>query len=324
MARVDIIIPTYNREKYLREAINSVLNQTYQDYKIIVIDDGSTDNTREIMEKYVTNYPNRIKYFYQMNKGPSAARNKGIAASQAMFIAFLDSDDMWYPEKLEVQISFLERNPQFSMCFSESEVINANGNTVYFTNLRKSIPRDGWILKYILQKPSIFTPSVIIRRNVFSSIGTFDESMGNIGEDTDLFLRVALNFQVCLIERPLIKCRIHEQNISFDPLAYGYRIQIYKRFLRQNKLFHKQNKRLIAKIFAEIYLKFAEILINNNQEWNASIQIGKHFIYGGTSIRGTILFVKCVLKKLLPRSIYSLFIFLKTKLLKQDKIMRKP
>ena len=110
MPKVSVIIPTYNRAEYLPDAIDSVLAQTFRDFEVIIIDDGSTDNTREIIEKYIKRYPQIIRPFYQMNSGASVARNKGIEEARGEYIAFLDSDDVWLSKKLERQVSVLERD----------------------------------------------------------------------------------------------------------------------------------------------------------------------------------------------------------------------
>jgi len=110
MPKVSVIIPTYSYSKYIEKAINSVLAQTYRDFEIIVVDDGSTDNTRKIIE---TKYKDKVRYFYQENKGASAARNKGIKESKGEYLAFLDQDDLFHPLSLEKKVDFLNRNSEF-------------------------------------------------------------------------------------------------------------------------------------------------------------------------------------------------------------------
>lgn len=105
MPKVSIIIPTYNSAKYIHDAIESVLNQTYQDFEIIVMDDGSIDNTKKVLRSYIES--KKIRYFYQKNKGPSAARNKGIREAKGEYIAFLGADDIWHKKKLEKSINFM-------------------------------------------------------------------------------------------------------------------------------------------------------------------------------------------------------------------------
>src|SRR4030065_572228 len=115
MPRVSVVIPCYNNISYLRECLDSVLNQTLTDYEVILIDDGSTDGTSEIIQSYLP----RIKYLRQPNQGPAAARNAGIEAASGECIAFPEADDLWYPEKLEVQLKFMEANPRFAWVYTD-------------------------------------------------------------------------------------------------------------------------------------------------------------------------------------------------------------
>ena len=127
---VSAIIPTYNSVNYISEAINSVLNQTYKNCEIIVVDDGSTDNTRKTVENYIRKYPHKIKYFYQENKGPSAARNKGIKEARGNYIAFLDSDDLWLPDKLEKQISLFMKDVSLKLTYCGGYYEDEEGSVI--------------------------------------------------------------------------------------------------------------------------------------------------------------------------------------------------
>lgn len=124
---VSVIMPVYNNEKFVSQAVQSVLNQTISDLELIIIDDGSTDGTRNVIESFSDE---RIKYHYQENAGPGAGRNNGMSLSKGEFIAFIDSDDMYKPNKLERQIEFLKENPQYGLVYCEAEVIDAQGNFV--------------------------------------------------------------------------------------------------------------------------------------------------------------------------------------------------
>ena len=124
MPTVSVIIPTYNRRTYVQEAIDSVLAQTYPDYEIIVIDDGSTDGTDQVLH---ARYGDRIRYVWQENQGESAARNRGIALARGEYIALLDSDDLWLPDKLAKQIPFLDSHPGAVLALPQVWQINANG-----------------------------------------------------------------------------------------------------------------------------------------------------------------------------------------------------
>jgi len=131
-AMVSVVIPTYNRAPYVTMAIESALAQSYQDYEIIVVDDGSTDGTRDVLEPY----RDRIRYMYQDNKGVSAARNTGIQESRGEWIAFLDSDDEWLPNKLEIQIGYVKSYPEICLVAANMTVIKPHGDTVSLFNAK--------------------------------------------------------------------------------------------------------------------------------------------------------------------------------------------
>ncbi len=194
--QVSVIIPTYNRGHVLSDAIDSVLSQDFDDYELIVVDDGSTDNTLTILDGYA----NRIKVCRQMNQGVSAARNHGITVSSGNLIAFLDSDDIWLPQKLSVQIAFFKSAPEAQICQTQ-EIWIRNGVRV---NPKKRHQKPcGWIFEKSLELCLVSPSAVMMRRRLFDSVGLFDESLPAC-EDYDLWLRVSSRFPVHLINKPLI------------------------------------------------------------------------------------------------------------------------
>ena len=124
---ISVIIPAYNHAKYLSEAIQSVLNQTYQNFEILIVDDGSTDNTRQVVQNYTDQ---RIKYIYQENRGLAASRNAGLRVTQGEYVAFLDADDIFLPHKLEVQLDWFEAHPSCGMVFSGFYFMNDRGEPI--------------------------------------------------------------------------------------------------------------------------------------------------------------------------------------------------
>jgi len=181
----------------LVEAVDSVLSQTYSDYELIVIDDGSTDNTLEILGPERVK---KIKYIYQPNFGPSVARNTGIYLSRGEWVAFLDSDDLWERKKLEKQMDALQQEPEFKICYTEEKWIR-NGK---FVNPRKKHAKhSGWIYLQCLPLCIISPSSVIIHRSVFSRVGYFDPRLP-VAEDYDFWLRICSIYPVKLIRKPLI------------------------------------------------------------------------------------------------------------------------
>ena len=195
--KISVIIPTYNRKHTLQRAIDSVLVQTFKPFEIIIVDDGSEDGTREWL---LQNYPS-VQYIHQPNNGVSSARNKGIQISQGSWIALLDSDDEWMPEKLESQSRFIEVNRDSSFCHT-NEIWIRNG--VRVNQMKKHKKFGGDIFKHCLDICRISPSSSIIKKDVFEEVGAFDESL-TVCEDYDLWLRVTAKFNILFLDEPLIK-----------------------------------------------------------------------------------------------------------------------
>lgn len=197
MPKVSVIIPTYNRAAFLEEAIESVLSQDYKDFELIVVDDGSTDETRDIVGRHSES----VVYLYQDNKGVSCARNTGIRNSFGEYIAFLDSDDKWLPKKLYSQASFFSCNPYALICHTEEIWIRRG---VRVNPMKKHKKYSGMIFEKVLPLCIISPSSVMMKRELlFDGIGFFDEGLPAC-EDYDLWLRIAARHPIYLIETPLI------------------------------------------------------------------------------------------------------------------------
>ncbi|MDD2541270.1 MAG: glycosyltransferase family A protein [Desulfuromonadaceae bacterium] len=205
---ISVIIPTYNSGKYICEALDSVLHQTYSDYEIIVIDDGSTDTTREIIK----NRFQTVRYYYVENSGVSAARNLGISMAQGELIAFLDADDKWLPEKLEKQVALFNNNDKLGMVFTENSFFNEQGITMSKANKRERL-MSGDIVRNIFLNSYVATPTVMVRKNVFDTVGLFEEGL-IVAEDDNMWMRIGMGFRVELIDKPMVLCRITEGSLS--------------------------------------------------------------------------------------------------------------
>jgi len=193
---ISVVIPTYNRVTFLKDAIDSVLAQTFLDFELIVVDDGSTDDT----PKLLSSYNNKVRVITQTNQGPSAARNRGIEAAKSPWIAFLDSDDVWKPDKLKKQVRFITDNPDTKICQTE-EVWIRNGKRV--NPRKKHEMHSGWIYEQCLPRCIVSPSSVMIHKDVFEKVGLFDETMLAC-EDYDLWLRVTPHYPVFLVREQLI------------------------------------------------------------------------------------------------------------------------
>ena len=195
--KISVIIPTFNRYKMIGRAINSILEQTYKPYEIIIVDDGSTDETKHLIHD---EYPT-IKYFCQSRSGVSKARNRGIVESKGDWIAFLDSDDEWLPNKLEKQKENLKQNPTILVSHTNETWIR---NGVRVNQMKKHQKYGGYIFDKCLEFCRMSPSSIMIHRNVFEVIGNFDEDL-SVCEDYDLWIRIASKYHVTYLETPFIK-----------------------------------------------------------------------------------------------------------------------
>ncbi len=195
MPKVSVIIPTYNRCELLREALASVFAQTYRDFELIVVDDGSNDDTAVVVQEFAG-----VRYVWQPHRGVSAARNYGVALSEGAWVAFLDSDDLWQPRKLERQIAFVAAHPHVQICHTE-ELWLRHGIRV--NPQQKHRKPTGDIFAPSLARCLVSPSSVMLRRELFVQVGGFDERLPAC-EDYDLWLRIAVRLPVYLIDTPLV------------------------------------------------------------------------------------------------------------------------
>jgi glycosyltransferase involved in cell wall biosynthesis len=227
---VSVIIPTYNRSSQVIEAVHSVFEQTFEDFELIVVDDGSCDGTAESFNPY----KGRIAYRFQENRGVSAARNQGIRMSRGQWIAFLDSDDLWLPKKLETQFQFFSQNPEALICQTE-EVWIRNGRQV--NPLKKHQKFSGDIFAPSLLLCLVSPSAVMIKRDLFEQVGCFDEALPAC-EDYDLWLRISAQFPIYLIDQPLVVKRGgHPDQLSrTTPALDRFRIQALVKILTSGRL----------------------------------------------------------------------------------------
>jgi len=210
MCTVSVIIPTFNRRDYITIALDSVLAQTYKDYEIIIIDDGSSDDTREILKPYRDN----LRYFYQENRGIAPSRNRGIEEARGDYIALLDSDDYWLPEKLEHQVNGFRENPQCGMIATRCSSIDPSGRFRKHNRPGKS----GWVLLDLFKANFIRTSSAMITRECLTTVGLFDESLTEC-EEYDLWLRIAKHYPISFINDPLTVYTDNPHGVSTDSLV---------------------------------------------------------------------------------------------------------
>ena len=226
---ISVIIPTYNRGWIIKEAIDSVLSQDYVNFEPIVVDDGSTDITHEILNSYQKD----ITVLRQNNQGVSAARNRGLAAASGRFIAFLDSDDFWLPQKLSRQVDFFHSNPDALICQTEEIWIR---NNVRVNPKKRHKKPSGMIFEPSLSLCLVSPSAVMIKRSLFEEVGLFDETLPAC-EDYDLWLRISCRHPVHLIDTPLIiKRGGHDDQLSASPGLDKFRIKAIKNVIESGLL----------------------------------------------------------------------------------------
>lgn len=257
---VSVIIPAFNAEKYIEETLDSIFSQGHPNLEVVVIDDGSTDRTGEI----VRNYREPVKYIRQGNQGPSKARNTGIEQSKGEYIAFLDADDLWTEDKLKLQIGFLESHPEVGMVFSDMLTFNEKGiiEPSYLRKVKRkhfyeTLSAEQEALKdpfqMLLVANFIPTGSVVLRRSCLEEAGLFDESISSV-EDLDMWMRVSIFHKVGFIPRVLKKKRDHENNISKDHYkAYVSAIYVREKLQKLFPAFTNKYKRGFDSRLSKLY-----------------------------------------------------------------------
>ena len=244
MPKVSVIIPTYNCAHYLEQAIESAMNQTYRDLEIIVLDDGSTDNTSEVVRKYGTN----IRYIRQANAGLPAARNRAIESSSGEFLAFLDSDDWWELSKLAKQVPLLEDDPQVGLVYTDLRVVHDDGEIIPSFLASRPLATSGYVFDRLLQSGFILPSTVLMRRVCLDQVGMFDESMRS-HEDIELWLRICQKWKVALINEPLTHRRQGDANMtSNDNLKTEYSVKLFEKALRLPNLTNEQRTLMTEKL----------------------------------------------------------------------------
>ncbi len=208
---VSIVVPAYNAARYLKQTLESILSQTYRNFEIIVVDDGSTDDTPCIAQQF----GNAIRYIRQPNRGLSAARNTAIKNARAEVIALLDSDDLWEPQFLERMIHLLNIHPEAAGVYCGFQYINSKGEVVGKPSL-KIVPPESFHSTMVNDGNWLAPCAVIFRRQLAEKVGLFDESLHAV-EDWDLWIRMSECAPFVGLQEALVKYRRHENNMSKDP-----------------------------------------------------------------------------------------------------------
>lgn len=270
--KVSVIIPLYNRERYIAETVKSVLDQTYKNIELIVVDDGSTDNSRNIIETFSERIT-ILEHTKKVNKGQSASINLGIRHSSGKYIAILDSDDLFAPEKIQAQVLFLEENEDIGLVYSNGFVIDSSGKTLY--HFYSDAPYETSDPSKVLMNCYFLLPNnALMRRSALNAAGLFDEKLRS-GQDHDMAIRMAEVTKLAYIEKDLFYYRKHAQSIS----ARNAGLRWHNGFIILRKASARYNYpfRVICKRRAVLHFRLAQIYVENNNFSRASL----HFLAAG-------------------------------------------
>jgi glycosyltransferase involved in cell wall biosynthesis len=240
MSRVSVVIPAYNAMAYLPETMESVLNQNFNDFEVIVVNDGSSDETEEWVSQIIDP---RVKLISQENKGLAGARNTGIHHAQGEYITFLDADDLWEPSKIEKQVRILEENPEVALVYTWVSYIDEKGESTgrVFKN-----QAEGDVWKKLIEHNIVECGSVaMVRRSCLETVGLFDQNLGSYVEDWDMWLRMASRYPFKVVKEPLVYYRQCSNSASrnWEAMARSFSLVIEKAFATApSELQHLKNR----------------------------------------------------------------------------------
>lgn len=244
---VSIVIATYNMGDYIGSSIESILKQSYQNFELIIIDDGSSDNTAEQVSPFLKNA--NIKYIQQENQGQPKAKNRGIKEASGKYIAFCDADDLWAADKLELQLACFENDPLVGVVYSEVSYIDGEGCPI---DKEKPYARyQGFITEQLIQKNFIPFGAAMVRKECFDELGLFDEKLP-MGIDWDLWLRFSLKYKFQYLENPTYIYRIWPGQMSSNYRGrYKNAFLIMEKFVKNNP--GALSDRVLKKAWADTY-----------------------------------------------------------------------
>ncbi|MDD5327112.1 MAG: glycosyltransferase [Phycisphaerae bacterium] len=266
---ISIVIPTYNRSRLLVRAVTSVLNQSYSNFELIIVDDASTDNTEEVVSSF---NDERIRYIrHEKNKGEAAARNTGIKSAKYGYIAHQDSDDEWFPEKLAKQVLAFENCPPQTGVVYTGFWKEENGKRTYIPSegINK---KEGDIHRELLKGNFVGSPVTLIKKECFEKAGVFNEGIFHL-VDWELWLRISKDYHFKYIDEPLAVAHYHSDNVSFNYHAF---IEALELVLEKYSDEFASDKKLLAKHYIDI----GNRLVVNNE-----VQNGRRYLIKAVKLR---------------------------------------
>jgi glycosyltransferase involved in cell wall biosynthesis len=295
MPLISIIIPTYQSAQFLPQSIESILNQTFKDFEVIVVDDGSTDSTSEVLNNYIP----QIRVISQKNQGPSIARNTGIRASSGVFLAFLDADDFWISDKLEKQIRLLEENYELGLIFTNALILyNQISKGTIFDLVT---PKSGWVEKDLFQINFMPMSTILVRRSCLERVGLFDENLPPC-EDYDLWLRISHLYPVAFISEPLAYYRISCSQISQNDLKMlSALIKMKTKAINNNPLLIDLPLSILDQCYYNLYPRLAKYQLIDGKVFECRQILENYKTMRGRTLRYWLLYAASHLPTVLSR-----------------------
>jgi glycosyltransferase involved in cell wall biosynthesis len=297
MPRVSVIIPAYNAARYLTAAIDSVVKQTYKDWEIIVIDDGSIDETRSIAQSYKARLGSRLQYVYQSNRGQPAARNVGIRMAQGEFIAILDADDIWLPDRLSRGVAVLEGDLRVGLVHSRVARINTEGMIVGYFSFPRKYQSGKIAINIYTRRANILAPTVMLRKQCLQAVGLFDESM-RATEDRDLWFRIAELYEIAFIDEVLAHSRLTPGSAGSDPerVLKSQLFFVYKHYRRR-----ACGRTALYRALGQIYREQGDFFFSRRQLMKSISHYLRSVLYNPLKLKNVYMLFRAVAEPFVPR-----------------------
>ena len=299
MKLVSVVLPAYNAALFIGDAIESVLAQSYTNLEIIVIDDGSTDDTGKIVSRY-----NMVRYIRRPNQGAASARNRGIREAQGEYIAFIDADDLWMPEKITMQVDLL-RQSGVKWCYCDSYYSWYNSEEIIGRlSSTQGVYQNDILVPYVSGKFSIPLPATLIRQGILEDIGYFDETL-TVAEHTDLWARIAVRYPIGYLNQPLVQIRKRVNSLTTKTTA---EVMGNNRRQMLNKLIALAPDRLgplQKELMADSYVKEGKHFLRNGNISKARKCFGKAVQLDAHSIKPYFFWIACWVEPI-PKLFYKL------------------
>ena len=274
---VSVVIATQNYGEYLAEAVESVRAQSYPHWELWIIDDGSTDDTRKVVQRWQED--RRIHYVFAERLGQARAKNLGIRLSRGEWVAFLDADDRWEEDKLRQQLALAAEHPEAGVIYCRRRWMDAQGHELMVPQREQGLP-SGWILNHLVVQNCVCFSSAMVRREVFSHVGMFDEHL-ELAIDYDLWLRVGMHYPFFAVSKPLVWYRTGHANLSQRVVERGrIALAILRRAVEQYGLRQKVSEQALREAAASTCRTLAYVL-RKNSPLQAARWYGRAWQYGG-------------------------------------------